>query len=172
LSTILILDDDAEFRELVVPGLLERGHSVIEAGTGEEATQLSTGKVVHLFIVDGLLPDTDGVAWIAKLRARDQSSKVIYVSRLWQDDQSFAHRMLSNDLMVSLVLHKPIVSEEFLEQIDRLLFMPGKTTGSARGKNLAEGYAKRLPEKLDQMTTSIQTICSASEGKKDALDSS
>lgn len=62
--TILLLDDDERFRKLVVPRLKGKDIYVLEAGTGKQAFEIVEQNSVDALVVDGVLPDTDGIKWL------------------------------------------------------------------------------------------------------------
>src|SRR5688572_30492162 len=103
---VLLLDDDPLFRALVRPILEGKGFAVSEAGSGKLADELMAQGSFDLIMVDGLLPDVDGINWIGKHRASGCSSKIIYASAYWRD--AAFYQQLTNQLQVALVLHKPI----------------------------------------------------------------
>jgi diguanylate cyclase (GGDEF)-like protein len=117
-ARILIVDDDVTLRLLVRQVLSVHGFTVLEAGSGQQAHDLMANKP-DLVIVDGLLPDGDGIQWITQLRERDREVKIVFLSAFWRDVPTF--QRLTRELGVGLVLHKPIVPEAFAEQIARQL---------------------------------------------------
>jgi CheY-like chemotaxis protein len=70
-STILVVDDDPEVRELAAATLQEAGHHVIEASTGQEAiVKFEAHDDIDLIFTDIVMPGIDGfkVADCAKIR--------------------------------------------------------------------------------------------------------
>ncbi len=151
MKTLLLLDDDRDFVALVVPVLQQRGHRVIQAARAAEADQCLQRERPDLIIVDGLLPDADGVHWIAKLRQSGSCLPVVFVSAFWRDLASF--NRLTKELGVSLVVHKPVVPSLFAEEIEGQLASRGaraRPTPSVEEafRNLKSEYARNLPQKL------------------------
>jgi CheY-like chemotaxis protein len=71
LSTILVVDDDPEIRELAGSTLRDAGHRVIEASTGQEAiVEFEAHDDIDLIFTDIVMPGIDGfkVADCAKMR--------------------------------------------------------------------------------------------------------
>lgn len=153
-KTILVLDDDPHFHRLIVPVLTSRGHRVLSAHTGKEATALSAGEKIDLAIVDGQLPDTNGLDWIAQFRSSGNNALVMFVSAYWRDARSY--HTLTKELGVTLVLHKPILAAVFAAEVDMLL---GKGPGAAADQHdfedtllaLRAEYARELPARLDEL---------------------
>ncbi len=74
MARILVVDDDANNRLLLLTVLGHAGHVVMEAATGEGALQLAVSAVPELIVVDLSLPDVSGVDVIRRLR-RDERTK-------------------------------------------------------------------------------------------------
>lgn len=120
MSTVLLVDDDAQFRQLVSGALTSRGHTVIEAPTGRDGTLAVKKHQPNIVIVDGLLPDGDGLKWIPKLReASNTEVPIVFVSSFYRDMSSF--KRLNDELRVALIAHKPLEPVTFVTQIDALL---------------------------------------------------
>jgi diguanylate cyclase (GGDEF)-like protein len=117
--TILVVDDDPEFRALSSRLLGLRGHRVLEAGNGRVAGELLARERPDLLIVDGLLPDGDGLSWLAARRAAGDRTPTVFVSSFWKDLASF--RRLTGELGVALILHKPIEPQSFAQQLEETL---------------------------------------------------
>ena len=118
-STILVVDDDPNFRDLLVSILDGTGFLIAEARSAKEAMTLLSAQIPILAIVDFRLPDMDGMSLISRMREAGQSMPIVFISGTWCDAKTF--NRLRNILRVSLVLQKPIQPELFLEQIDTLL---------------------------------------------------
>ena len=58
-------------------------------------------------VVDGLLPDANGIVWIEELRQAGYRTPIIFVSAFYRDLATFKH--LTHDLDVIKVFHKPVV---------------------------------------------------------------
>jgi DNA-binding response OmpR family regulator len=66
--TVLVVEDNAEIRDYL-RGHLTPHYRVIEAGGGAEGIELARAAVPDLIICDLMMPDTDGLALCAALRA-------------------------------------------------------------------------------------------------------
>ena len=152
-STILLLDDDRQFRELVRPVLQANGLIVIEATTGAEAKALLDKGSPDLVIVDGNLPDADGISWISSLRASGNQVKVVFVSSALRDQNSY-HK-LTAELNVLLVLHKPIVAKVFGEQIEAIVQGDIKQLNFDAVKSRVPNLASRLSELTDSYVAQL-----------------
>jgi diguanylate cyclase (GGDEF)-like protein len=159
-SIILILDDDPEFRRLLLPALTGRGHRVIEAARAEEANRFLESVTPDLMIVDGLLPDMDGARWIATLPEFLKKKPVVFISSFWRTLRD--HQRLTTQLGVALVVHKPVSPAVLAEQVEKLLGLRESTPApelapealAAMAQMRAE-YARDLPGKLSAVVASV-----------------
>ncbi len=182
---ILLVDDDMRFREAIAPVLESKGYHVIESTNGKEAKiELSAGPF-DLLIVDGTLPDTEGITLIAELRAGGNTSKIMFVSAFWRDTKTYHH--LTKELSVSLVLHKPVLPLVLGDHVEKLIGpatapdsgvvspraeqggvpgLPRATATSALAQKLQSIgalYAKELPGELDEVAALIEAAKSAKD---------
>ncbi|OXJ07040.1 sigma-54-dependent transcriptional regulator [Burkholderia sp. HI2500] len=69
MANILIVDDDAAFRDSLAETLADLGHRAVEAASGRAAlSALRDGDGVECIFLDFRLPDLDGLAVLAQLR--------------------------------------------------------------------------------------------------------
>lgn len=118
-KSILIVDDDGYFRQLMVEVLKPLGFNILEASTVKDGTKLAFDNDLALAVIDYRLPDGDGDAIISRLRESNNTVPIVFVSAGWCDPKTF--KWLRNNLKVSLILQKPIQPELFIQQIDPLL---------------------------------------------------
>jgi diguanylate cyclase (GGDEF)-like protein len=147
--TILVVDDDENFRQLMCDVLQPRGYTVLEAPTPHDADQLLTRFEPLLTIVDYRLPGTDGLTWITQLREAGRKFPIVFVTANWIDAKTF--NWLRNILKVSLILSKPIVPELFLQQIEPIL--PAQVVQKLHAENAEQtealtNLAVQMVEKL------------------------
>lgn len=161
LKTVLLLDDDAEFRSLVAAVLRAAPLDVVEAETIVAGQQLLAHISVDLIIVDGLLPDGDGVAFVERVRAHNSTVPVIGVSVATHEIQAFER--LARQGAVSIVLFKPLDVAGLSEEVQRLLAMPASdlpvTPPPSRTPEVAalyEKFANKLPDKLRELEESVR----------------
>lgn len=69
-AKILLVEDDADLREIAVLALATGGFQVRDFGTGEEAISGAAEFGPDLLLVDVMMPGLDGPATIAALRER------------------------------------------------------------------------------------------------------
>ena len=59
--SILVTDDDAEFRSAVCESIEPEGYHTLTASSGSEAIRIVRHEVVHALIMDVNMPDIDGI---------------------------------------------------------------------------------------------------------------
>jgi DNA-binding response OmpR family regulator len=81
---ILVIEDDQDIRELIKLQLELKNYHVSEAQNGMEALSLINENNYDLFLIDRMLPDSNGIAICEKLRAseKNQSTPIILITAL------------------------------------------------------------------------------------------
>jgi CheY-like chemotaxis protein/DNA-binding CsgD family transcriptional regulator len=69
MSTVLVVDDEADIRELVRLNLELDGHDVILAADGNEAIEFAVGEHPDVVILDVMMPEKDGWQVLAEMKA-------------------------------------------------------------------------------------------------------
>jgi DNA-binding response OmpR family regulator len=117
-ESILLLDDDQHFRQMVMKLLGAAGHSTIEARTAMEATPLVVSRRPTLIIVDYKLPGMDGITWIEQMRNSGISTTMVLLTSTGREQLDISHL---EALKVSMIIQKPINPATFLQQIERMM---------------------------------------------------
>ena len=76
---VLIVEDDKEIREGVEIYLRSQGYEVYQAADGVEGLEIINREVIHLAIVDIMMPRMDGITMTMQLR-KDYDFPVIMLS--------------------------------------------------------------------------------------------
>jgi DNA-binding NtrC family response regulator len=77
---LLIVDDDHEFRGMVVERFQRRGYTACAAKSGEQALQLAQDRQFNVAIVDMMMPGMSGHELLEKLKAVDPECEVIILT--------------------------------------------------------------------------------------------
>ena len=77
---ILVADDVAEIRTLIVRSLAPRGHTVVTAADGAEAILHLSGGAIDLVIADILMPVNDGLDLIKESRRVQPNARILVIS--------------------------------------------------------------------------------------------
>ena len=113
---VLLIDDDAEVREVARLSLeLMAGWAVLGAGSGREGAALAAAEQPDAILLDVMMPDMDGAATLAQLRATPatQHIPVILLTAVALDEQ--ARRF--SQLGVAGVIDKPFEPRSLASQI-------------------------------------------------------
>jgi two-component system chemotaxis response regulator CheY len=112
--TILVVDDDPDFRELLVEGLCETGHDAVGLANALEAFEyVADHGIPMLVIMDLTMPVMDGRQFLAerrKLAVMRQVPLIVLTANAYPD---------VSGLDASEVVQKPFDPEKFLQLVDR-----------------------------------------------------
>jgi CheY-like chemotaxis protein/HPt (histidine-containing phosphotransfer) domain-containing protein len=124
--TVLIVDDDAQWRKLLASLLQVRGYKVLQATSALSAQLLVEQSNPDLAIVDHRVPDFDAITWLTWLRESDSNIPVIVLSSFLCDAKMIS--TLNDPLGVSVVLQKPVKPIPFVTLIDKVIRKSTLTT--------------------------------------------
>jgi two-component system, OmpR family, phosphate regulon response regulator PhoB len=72
-ATVLVVEDEAQIRELVAVNLEHIGHKVLRAASAEEAEAAIRRALPDVLVLDWMLPGESGVAFARRLRADERT---------------------------------------------------------------------------------------------------
>jgi CheY-like chemotaxis protein len=112
---ILVADDDADVRELVVFRLAHAGYEVITAADGEEAVELALERRPDVCLVDVMMPKLDGFAVTERVRASPElaETKVLLLTASVHDSAVERGLAVGADEYIA----KPFSAKELLERV-------------------------------------------------------
>lgn len=84
---LLVVEDDTEIAGFLIKALREAGHVVDHADNGRDGLFLATGERYDAIILDRLLPQMEGLAVLAALRATGATMPVLILSALNHVDE-------------------------------------------------------------------------------------
>jgi DNA-binding response OmpR family regulator len=118
-ETVLLVEDQAEVRELAAGVLREYGYEVLEAASGEQAEQVaaSAETPVDAVVTDVVLPGISGRVLAERLTARWPGLSVLYMSG-YTDDVVVHHGVLDAGMAF---LQKPFAPEVLARKLRELL---------------------------------------------------
>ncbi|MCX9012508.1 MAG: PAS domain S-box protein [Candidatus Methanoperedens sp.] len=116
---ILVVDDEAQIREVTRATLESNGYRVITASNGKEAVALYSKhkEMIRAVLMDMMMPVMDGRASIRALRKIDPGIRIIAVSGLERKDK-FTKAAIAN---VHAFLPKPYAAEGLLRTLRDVL---------------------------------------------------
>ena len=115
-SSILVVDDDPQIREVVRFAIAREGFRVSEAGTGVEAIASFEREPADLIILDILMPEMDGTDVCRAIRSRS-NVPIIFLSS--KDDE--VDRILGLELGGDDYVTKPFSPRELVARVRAVL---------------------------------------------------
>lgn len=130
---ILVVDDDADIREMISQQLGRAGFTVSGAASLTEVREALARGSVDLIVLDLNLPDGDGVDLCRELRAAGRTEAVIMVTARGAP----IDRVLGLELGADDYLTKPFEPRELLARIRNLLRRRGEEPDPSANKHSA-----------------------------------
>lgn len=115
-KTLLIVDDDAELRQLLNEYFGERGYQVLLACDGRQMREQIDQHQVDLIILDLMLPGEDGMALCRHLRAGSNIPILMLTASGDEMDRIIGLEMGADDYV-----QKPFVPRELLARVKNIL---------------------------------------------------
>ena len=118
-ETILLVEDEAQLRDLTRSVLAARGYSVLEAGGPVEAERLAEkhGATIHLLLTDVIMPGISGRELAKRLAARFPAMRVLYMS-------GYTYNVIAQDGTLErgvAFLQKPFTPSTLVEKVREVL---------------------------------------------------
>ncbi|OGR42979.1 MAG: hypothetical protein A2X35_04435 [Elusimicrobia bacterium GWA2_61_42] len=125
--TVLVVDDNKDYRELVKHLLMVNHYSVLEAGDGEEALASVNSVPPDLMLVDFNMPKMNGYELIQEVRSNYENREVKIIMFTGATNRQHL-RTLNMD--ISDFLEKPVSNAKLLESVARA-FAAGRLPAQA-----------------------------------------
>ena len=134
MSTILVVDDDADIRLLLRLELAAEGHHILEAGDGAEALAVLEAERPDLMLLDMMMPVLDG--WEV-LQAVDHATAppIVVITALASDGDRHVVEVL--DLGAIDVIAKPFDPGWLVRLVDAVLLVEPDEREEYRRRRLA-----------------------------------
>jgi two-component system, response regulator, stage 0 sporulation protein F len=143
--SVLIVDDQRDIVRLIHSSLQTLGHKLdlIDAPSGEEALLEASLRKIDLLIADYLLPGISGVELMRKIRLRNPTLKVIFITGM---TERRARNEMINAGAVAM-FDKPIPMADFLDAVERSLGLV-RTIFPPESSREADQHGQTLSELL------------------------
>jgi len=115
-STILVVDDERRYRDLLEMDLSRRGYHVLQAGDGLRALDLVEQGSPDLVVLDLRLPDMDGYEICRRIREFSSVPVIMLTARAEEQDKVRGLRTGADDYIT-----KPFSAEELLARVEAVL---------------------------------------------------
>ncbi|NSL51658.1 response regulator transcription factor [Calidifontibacillus erzurumensis] len=113
---VLIVDDEADMRQLVRMYLEKEGFLCLEAEDGEEALNLVKAHTIDLIILDVMMPKVDGLTFCMKVREQSSVPIIFLTARGDEWDRVYGLKLGADDYIV-----KPFSPNELVARVDAVL---------------------------------------------------
>jgi len=130
-ATVLVVDDEPRYRELLDMNLTRRGYRVRHAVDGLSALNAVEAEEPSLVVLDLQLPDMDGYEVCRRIRAYSRVPIIMLTARAEPAEKVRGLAVGADDYIT-----KPFSAEELLARVEAVL----RRTGSAKESSLAPTF--------------------------------
>ena len=127
---ILVVDDDARLRDLLVRYLGEQGFEVKAAADGQQMDKLRAREHYHLIVLDLMMPGEDGLTICRRLRGQGDKTPIIMLTAKGDE----IDRIVGLEMGADDYLPKPFNPRELLARIHAVLRRQGSRPARRRVK--------------------------------------
>lgn len=166
-GTVLVVDDEADIRELLELSLLRMGLAVESAGSVAEALELLREKQFDLCLTDMRLPDGNGLEVVSFIATECTDVPVAVITAFGSTENAVAALKAG----AFDYLTKPLSLDQLRTLIKSVLSLPGKLAGRADaqvllGESSAIEQVRVLIEKLARSQAPIYISGESGSGKE------
>jgi two-component system, NtrC family, response regulator AtoC len=128
-AKVLVVEDDAAMRELLVDEIGEAGYQVLEAEGGREGVEIARREPVELVITDLRMPDLDGFDLIRDIKASPGAPHIVMITAFGSIQSAIkAVKLGAYDYITKpfemeeliLVIEKALGERDLRDKVDRL----------------------------------------------------
>ena len=178
-SQILVIDDEADFRQVIVQFLSKQGFEVVAAAEGKAGVGLAAERLPDLIVCDLNMPGMDGYEVLATLRTDERLADIPIIFLTGQSEPHEVRRGMN--LGADDYLTKPVDLADLLSairvrlsrhqaqqqrqkrQIERAMELLGKVSPDPRDPLLGSFLVKTLTEKRLVKVGEIQRMIAYGE---------
>jgi len=120
MAGVMIVEDDADLREMLRDALEKRKFTVITAANGREAVARFRPSIIDLVVTDLLMPEEDGLMVIMKIREMKPSVKMIAISGGGKVGPG-SYLLMASTLGADHVFSKPFLPSELVQKVREIL---------------------------------------------------
>lgn len=148
---ILIVEDEANIRELLRLYLEREGYAVIEAANGVEGIKLWKSEKPDMLLLDVMMPVMDGWSVCKAIRAESQTPVIMLTAKGETDDKVAGLKAGADDYIT-----KPFEMQEVLARIEAVLRRSDRSSSEAAPRRLT----------FDKLTIDMDAFELTVNGKK------
>jgi len=132
-KTIMIVDDEKRLVSLVESYLIQEGYGVVSANNGKEALPVASREKPDLIILDIMMPEMDGYAFMREHRKELDTPIILLTARV--DDEE---RVIGLELGADDYITKPFRPRELVARVRAVLRRAGKTEPQGKVLQVAD----------------------------------
>lgn len=146
-GTLLLVDDEAEIREIIEIHVSSMGFTVLEAGDGEQALEILKNHKIDVVVSDLMMPRMTGIALLTEMRELGFMQPFIFVTAYPSQDSTiqalrlgafdYVEKPFDSEELKSLILEAVRVSQE-MKQIGIKDAPARKAPGSAGNQAICD----------------------------------
>lgn len=116
MTSILVVDDERRYRELLEMNLVRRGYRVLQAADGLSALNAVEVEEPDLVVLDVMLPDLDGYEVCRRIREYSQVPIIMLTAKAEREQKIQGLQLGADDYVT-----KPFAADELLARIEAVL---------------------------------------------------
>ena len=115
-TSVLVVDDERRYRELLEMNLSRRGYRVLQAADGLSALNLMEREAPDLVVLDVMLPDIDGYEVCRRIRDYSSVPVIMLTAKAEQGEKIRGLQLGADDYIT-----KPFGADELLARVEAVL---------------------------------------------------
>ncbi len=161
-KTILVVDDEQRLVSLVEQYLAQEGFRVATAFNGRQALEVARQTHPDLIVLDLMMPEMDGLAFMRAHRAENNTPIIMLTARVEDEDKIIGLELGADDYVT-----KPFRPRELVARVKAVLRRAGESEPSAKVLNVSgilldrDGRTVRVEETFLDLTPSEFDILAA-----------
>ena len=155
MTRILVVEDEAVVRDLMLEILADAGYDVVGAGTGDDALDLLEDESVDLVVSDIVMPGLSGHELLERVRETRPSLPVILVTGAG----TFENLSAALTHGAAALVLKPFSHAELNDAVATALHHARRTEGEVRDRLLAPALAAALANAIEARDQALYGHC-------------
>ena len=163
MKTVLIVDDRADSRSVLIAILGHRGYRLIEAKSGARGLEIVRKQKPDLVIADVLMSKMDGYEFVRQLRSDSKiaDTPIVFYTASYIERESWK---LAQACGVHHIIVKPAEPEEVFKVVDDV-FAGGRRKGFIPGPDFAREHLHLVTDKLAGKVYDLERVNSQLEAE-------
>ena len=145
MTTVLIIDDELDMRNLIEVMLLKSNFRTLMAENGQQAYEILANEEVDLILLDVMMPEEDGFQVCTKIRFTSDVPIIFLTARDANEDKVKGLTIGGDDYII-----KPFTASELVARIQAVLRRTGRLVYEVEQKFLTRGCIK-----LDEVSRKV-----------------